>query len=61
VEEDPGERATLTIEGVSAQSVIGIDVLNSLEQELIFEMENGDLVIRGLLVRDYPIFLRLVE
>jgi hypothetical protein len=61
VEEDPGERATLTLEGVSAQSVTGIDVYKGLEQELITETENGDLVIRDLLVRDYPVILRLIE
>jgi hypothetical protein len=61
VEDDPGTTATLTIEGVSAGSVIGIDVHKGLEQELIFETEDGDLVIRGLLVTDYPILLRLVE
>jgi len=39
--------------------VSGIDVLNGFEQELIFEADNGSLVVRNLLVRDYPIILRL--
>ena len=42
-----------------AQKVIGIDVLHGFEQELIAETENGNLVIRNLLVKDYPIILRL--
>jgi len=60
VEDDPGVNATLTFPNLSAQKVIGIDVLNGFEQELIIEMVNGDLVIRDLLVKDYPIILRLV-
>jgi len=61
VEDDPGVRTTLTIAGISAQRVVGGDVLEGLEQELIFETESGSLVIRDLLVRDYPIILRLIE
>jgi hypothetical protein len=61
VEDDPGVETTLTIVGTTAQRVIGIDVYNSLEQELAAEPENGSLVIRDLLVRDYPIILRLID
>jgi hypothetical protein len=61
VDEDPGVSATLTFPGYSAQKVIGIDVLNGFEQELIAEAENGNLVIRNLLVKDYPIILRLIR
>jgi hypothetical protein len=53
--------ATLTFPGTSAQSVTGIDILNGFEQELVTEMEGGDLIIRNLLVKDYPIILRFVE
>jgi len=59
VEDDPGIIATLTFPSLSAEKVIGIDVLNSFEQELIFGADNGSLVVRNLLVRDYPIILRL--
>ena len=59
VEDDPGVRATLTFASLAAQKVIGIDVLNGFEQELTFEAYNGSLVVRNLLVRDYPIILRL--
>jgi hypothetical protein len=61
VEEDTGVSTTLTLPGSSAQSVTGIDVLNGFEQELVTEMAGGDLVIRNLLVKDYPIFLRFTE
>lgn len=61
VDEDPGVKATLTFPGFSARKVIGLDVLNGFEQELIAETENGSLVIRNLLVKDYPIILRITD
>ena len=61
VEDDPGVLAALTIADTSAQSVVGIDVYNGFEQELIVESENGDLVIPDLWVRDYPVILRLID
>jgi len=61
VDYDPGVPSTLTFPGSSAQKVIGIDVLHGFEQELIVEMENGNLIIRDFLIKDYPIILRLVE
>jgi len=60
VDYDPGVNATLSFAGPSAQKVIGIDVLHGFEQELIIEMENGNLVIRNFLIKDYPIILRLI-
>ena len=59
VDDDPGVEATLTLPGFSAQKVTAIDVLNGFEQEMITEIEGGNLVIRNLLVKDYPIILRL--
>jgi hypothetical protein len=59
VDDDPGVKAALTFPGLSAPKVTGIDVLNGFEQELITKTENGSLVIRNLMVKDYPIILRL--
>ena len=59
VDADPGIEATLTLPGFSAQKVVGIDVLHGFEQELITNVEDGNLVICNLLVKDYPIMLRL--
>jgi hypothetical protein len=61
VDFDPGVPATLTFPNTSAQKVIGIDVLHGFEQELIIETVNGNLVIRNLLVKDYPIILRVIR
>ncbi len=59
VEHDPGVPVTLTIPGLSDPRVMGIDVLYGFEQPVIASAENGNLVIRNLLAKDYPIILRL--
>ena len=61
VDNDPGVEATLTLPGFSAQKVVGIDVLNGFEQELVTSIKDDDLVIRDLLVKDYPIILRISD
>ena len=61
VDNDPGVPATLSFPGFSTQEVVGIDVLHGFEQGMITETEGGNLVIRDLLVKDYPIFLRLAR
>ena len=61
VEDDPGVSANLTIDSISTQRVIGIDVFNGLEQELIVKTENGNLIIRNLLVKDYPIIIKFTD
>jgi hypothetical protein len=38
-----------------------MDVLYGFEQPLITSSENGNLVIRDLLIKDYPIILRITE
>ena len=59
VENDPGIPMTVTLPGFAGNNVVGIDVLNSLQQTLITSEEDGNLVIRNLLVKDYPIILRV--
>ena len=60
IDDDPGIETTLTFRNISAQKVVAIDVLNSFQQELITSVEEGNLVIYNLLVKDYPIILRLI-
>jgi len=60
-DEDPGIPATITFPGLIAGTVTGIDVLNGFEQELVFEADDGNAVIRDLLVKDYPILIRLSD
>jgi hypothetical protein len=61
VEDDPGVSATLTLPGFSTQSVTGIDILKGFEQELITGTEGDGLIIRNLLIKDYPIILRFTK
>ena len=58
-DEDPGVPATITFPGLTAGTVTGIDVLHGFEQELVFEIEGDDTIVRDLLVKDYPILIRL--
>jgi hypothetical protein len=60
IDEDPGVKATVTLKNISAQKVIGIDVLNSLKQPLVVNQEGGNLLIRDILIKDYPIFLQVI-
>jgi hypothetical protein len=61
VDEDPGTVATLILPGFAEQKVIGIDVLYGFEQPIITSEEDGNLVIRDLLVKDYSILFRIVS
>lgn len=59
VKKDPGIATTLTFPDFIAEKVIAFDVLNGFRQKLIMQQEGGNLVIRDLLVKDYPILIRL--
>jgi hypothetical protein len=56
----PGVPADLTFPDLSAAQAVGIDPLVGIQQPLDGEDAGGDLVISNLLVRDYPIFVRVV-
>jgi hypothetical protein len=58
-DEDPGIPATIVFPGLVAGSVAAIDVLHGIEQELVFEANDGNTIVRDLLVKDYPVFIRL--
>ncbi len=61
VDDDPGVTATLTFPESQATGAIGIDVLEGVQQGLVTGRSGSDLVIEDLLVKDYPIFIRLTE
>ena len=60
-DKDPGVPATIRFPGLAAGGVVGIDVLRGVEQELVFETDDGDTIVRDLLVKDYPILIRLSD
>jgi hypothetical protein len=59
VNDDPGIPSTITIPGFTGWNATGIDILNGFEQKLLSTHENGNLIIRNLLIKDYPIIIRL--
>jgi hypothetical protein len=59
VDEDPGVPATVTIDGLGGSTAEGIDVMNGVSQQLITSASGGSLVIKDLLVKDYPTFIRI--
>jgi len=56
---DPGVPAKLTLPGFGEYEVTGIDALYSYQQPIITEKVDGNLVVSSLLVKDYPIILRI--
>lgn len=60
-DDDLGVPATIEFPGLVASSVTGIDVLNGFQQELVFQVEGDTTVVRDVLVKDYPILIRLSD
>ncbi len=52
---------TVTLPGQAGKTATGIDVLYGFTQELNTETVNGDLVIRDMQMKDYPILIRLTN
>jgi hypothetical protein len=55
----PGTPLTMTLPGLAGHHVVGVDTLFSFQQTLATETEGNDLIIHNLLVRDYPLLLRI--
>ena len=51
----------LILPGVRCTRVTGIDVLNGFEQELSVSVEGGNTVLRKLLIKDYPVVLKVAR
>jgi hypothetical protein len=59
VDAHPGIKTDLVVKQTSTTKIIGIDLINGTEQKLGFEIADGDIHIKKLLVRDYPTLLRI--
>jgi hypothetical protein len=59
VNDDTGIPSIIVLPGFSGWNATGIDILNGFEQKLISNNENGNLVFHDLLIKDYPIIIRL--
>lgn len=55
----PGAKADLTLPGFSARQAWVIDIKNGTEQELDIAVQGKDTVIKGMKIKDVPIFIRL--
>ncbi len=60
VDYDPGIEASISFSSISAREVVGLDILYGFEQEIKTGTEDGNLIIKNLLVKDYPVILRLI-
>ena len=59
VDDDPAIEATVTLPGLASGRVTGIDVLRGQEQQVNSSLQDGGVIIRGLLIRDYPLILKV--
>lgn len=60
-DEDVGVAATLIIEDLNAESATGFDIFHTYQQDLVIEADENGLVIRDLVVRDYPTLIKLTN
>ncbi len=58
-DDDRGITTTLVLPGIVDRKVTAIDALYSYQQQIVTATVGGNLVIRDLLVKDYPLILRL--
>jgi len=61
VDFDPGVPTTLTLPGFTDHTVVGVDILRGYEQPMEAEVAGEDLVIRDLMVKDYPTVVKLIS
>jgi len=61
VDMDPGVKVNVTIHGMHAQNVTGIDILYGYKQPLVVSNVDGNMIINSLIVRDYPLILHITK
>ena len=49
------------MKGVHASKVLAQDPLNGVEQELIFKSSGDGINIQGIMVKDYPIMIKIIH
>jgi hypothetical protein len=52
-------RSDITLPGFGAKRAWVIDVFNGTEQELNVTPSGADTMLRGMLIKDYPVFVRM--
>ena len=61
VDETSSLECDVVLPGVRAQKAWGIDIFNGTEQELVVDRKGNDTVLKGMHVKDYPTYLRIVR
>ncbi|GAG35190.1 unnamed protein product, partial [marine sediment metagenome] len=59
VDNHPGINATINVKSLYSPDVTGIDVLAGWQQPLVIAPGTGSLVIKNLIVRDYPLIIKI--
>ena len=49
----------MKLHGVKAGNAWFIDLMNGMEQELEINVAGGDTIIKGLLIKDFPVYVRV--
>jgi hypothetical protein len=57
---DQGRQCTIRFPSLSAERIVGTDVLNGFEQELVFEQAGSGIEVRDLSLKDYPILIGII-
>ena len=58
-DDSPGIATDVTFPDTQFQQAIGIDILNGGEQVLQLSKNEGKSILKGVLIRDYPIVMKL--
>jgi len=54
------ERTNILFKNIRAGKVVGVDVAQGVEQELEFEETERGVLIRDVLIRDYPVMIKVM-
>ncbi|MBI4582801.1 MAG: discoidin domain-containing protein [Planctomycetes bacterium] len=58
-DQSPDYPTEMSFPGSNFKTAVGIDVLNGTEQDLIVSQNDSGSVLRGMLIKDYPLVIRL--
>jgi hypothetical protein len=53
--------ADITLPGMKAQKAWVVDIMNGTEQELNISTQGDSTIIKGMLIKDYPVLIRVAQ
>jgi hypothetical protein len=59
-DEDPAVQTDIIIPGQKFSKAIGVDIINGTEQQLVIETKDNDTVIKAILLKDWPLIIKLI-